>query len=278
MDRIFDRAFNRAHGVVAASVGMEQRDKPEQQQQQHSKLSEATAMTAEDAIEKIASAFKEGDFFRLLQLPGPQLNELGKATWSVSSSELSKAYRKLTILVHPDKNAGSAAPEAFERLKQAYNELKDPDRLAARLRTAEPGLLKAAERAAAAASMTERIEMNAAAEQRKAKIRQKEAQKFQEEIQEQMRRRQAGVVSKRQRAESSQYLKRTRSEQHPSYGGVPSNRSSREGHQQCTGSLKNKAEATSEKSSREGQPHSTSSSDEYVQPLAKKKRKQRNFM
>jgi hypothetical protein len=66
---------------------------------------------------------------RLLQLPGPQLNEMGKATWTVSSSELSRAYRKLSILVHPDKNPGSTAREAFEQLKQAYNELKDPDRL-----------------------------------------------------------------------------------------------------------------------------------------------------
>jgi len=48
------------------------------------------------------------------------------------------------------------------------------DAQAVRLRTAQPGLLKAAEKAAAAASMAERIELNAAAEQRKAKIRQEE--------------------------------------------------------------------------------------------------------
>jgi hypothetical protein len=45
---------------------------------------------------------------------------------------------------------------------------------AARLRDAEPALHKAAERAAAAASMSERVEMNAAAEERRARQRQEE--------------------------------------------------------------------------------------------------------
>lgn len=67
--------------------------------------------------------------FRLLQLPGPHLNELNKAEWPVSSSELSKAYRKLSILVHPDKAPRPEARQAFEQLKQAYNELKDADKL-----------------------------------------------------------------------------------------------------------------------------------------------------
>jgi hypothetical protein len=70
---------------------------------------------------------------RLLQLPGPQLNSLSKAEWAVSSSELSKAYRKLSILVHPDKMSGEKARQAFEQLKQAYNELRDPEKLVSRL-------------------------------------------------------------------------------------------------------------------------------------------------
>lgn len=66
---------------------------------------------------------------RLLQLPGPEINELGRAAWPVSSSELNKAYRKLSLLVHPDKAPGPEARQAFEQLKQAYNELKDTDKL-----------------------------------------------------------------------------------------------------------------------------------------------------
>lgn len=45
---------------------------------------------------------------------------------------------------------------------------------AARLREAEPALQKAAERAAAAASVTDKVGLNAAAEERKAKLRQQE--------------------------------------------------------------------------------------------------------
>lgn len=66
---------------------------------------------------------------RLLQLPGPALDDLGRAVWPVSSSDVSKAYRKLSLLVHPDKAPGPEARLAFEQLKQAYNELKDTDKL-----------------------------------------------------------------------------------------------------------------------------------------------------
>lgn len=45
---------------------------------------------------------------------------------------------------------------------------------AARLRDAEPALQKAAERAAAAASVTDKVGLNAATEERKAKLRQQE--------------------------------------------------------------------------------------------------------
>lgn len=66
---------------------------------------------------------------RLLQLPGPDLDDLRRAVWNVSSSELNKAYRKLSLLVHPDKMPGPEARQAFERLKEAYNVLKDTDKL-----------------------------------------------------------------------------------------------------------------------------------------------------
>jgi hypothetical protein len=45
---------------------------------------------------------------------------------------------------------------------------------AARLREAEPALQKAAERAAASASVVDKVGLNAAAEERKAKLRQQE--------------------------------------------------------------------------------------------------------
>jgi len=67
--------------------------------------------------------------YRLLQLPGPDLDDLGRAVWNVSSSELNKAYRKLSLLVHPDKMPGPEARQAFEQLKEAYNVLGDTDKL-----------------------------------------------------------------------------------------------------------------------------------------------------
>lgn len=40
-----------------------------------------------------------------------------------------RAYRKLSILVHPDKNPGDDARKAFEALNDAYRRLKDPSAL-----------------------------------------------------------------------------------------------------------------------------------------------------
>ena len=42
---------------------------------------------------------------------------------------MSRAYRKLSILVHPDKNPGQEARDAFEALNEAHRALKDRDKL-----------------------------------------------------------------------------------------------------------------------------------------------------
>ena len=66
---------------------------------------------------------------RLLELPPPEVDALGRPAWPVSGGEVSKAYRKLSVLVHPDKNPGEEARQAFEALNEAHRVLKDQNKL-----------------------------------------------------------------------------------------------------------------------------------------------------
>jgi hypothetical protein len=70
---------------------------------------------------------------RLLELPPPELDALGRPAWDVGPAAVSKAYRRLSVLVHPDKNPGDDARQAFEALNEAHRMLKDQGQLVSSL-------------------------------------------------------------------------------------------------------------------------------------------------
>src|SRR5437763_11628401 len=65
---------------------------------------------------------------------------LGVARTS-SDDEIKKAYRKLAMTYHPDRNNGSKeAEERFKEITEAYDVLRDPQKRAAFDRYGEAGL------------------------------------------------------------------------------------------------------------------------------------------
>lgn len=67
MDRLFERAFSKAHGAVQSVVGTED---PEAKQAAQQKSREdtlrrlTTPMSAADVVERMGLAFRDGDYFR----------------------------------------------------------------------------------------------------------------------------------------------------------------------------------------------------------------------
>src|SRR5581483_10807750 len=60
---------------------------------------------------------------------------------AASDDEIKKAYRKLAMTYHPDRNNGSKeAEERFKSITEAYDVLRDPQKRAAYDRYGEAGL------------------------------------------------------------------------------------------------------------------------------------------
>lgn len=192
---------------------------------------------------------------RLLGLPAVDVDALGRPTWQCTDADVSRAYRKLSLFVHPDKHGNSdneKAREAFERLNEAHRILRDPakraDELSQRLQDAKIRRAKAE----ANACLEERLALNAEkgnavsgaclASQRNlpifmkclvlpeisswmqaVQLRKEEEHLLSNKLQEQARRRQEENQAKRNRKNSSAKRKKCSSEEDapPPAGALP---------------------------------------------------------
>ena len=66
------------------------------------------------------------DYYEILQLPSPWSD----GAQSVSSKDIQKAYHRLALVYHPDKNHGNevVAAEGFKKVQEAYELLSDEDK------------------------------------------------------------------------------------------------------------------------------------------------------
>lgn len=80
------------------------------------------------AADQILKDYEAGDYFSCLSLPKPDCDDAGKPVWDVTDGQISKAFRKRSLAVHPDKNPSPEAKDAFEKLSDANRALRDPIR------------------------------------------------------------------------------------------------------------------------------------------------------
>ena len=78
------------------------------------------------AADHILRACATGDVFAALALPAPACDDAGRPVWDVTDKEMSKAFRKRSLAVHPDKNPAPEAKRAFDKLNDAIRVLRDP--------------------------------------------------------------------------------------------------------------------------------------------------------
>jgi hypothetical protein len=78
--------------------------------------------------EQILEAYKNQNYFKALAVPEPTADDIGDPIWPVTVAELSKAFRKRSLLTHPDKNPGDKkARDAFDVLSECHQKLKNEE-------------------------------------------------------------------------------------------------------------------------------------------------------
>ena len=75
---------------------------------------------------RVLAAYQRREYNMCLQLPPVYKNALGKAVWDVSDAQVTSAYKRLAVIIHPDKNVGmDGAVDAFRALHAAYKALRN---------------------------------------------------------------------------------------------------------------------------------------------------------
>ncbi|KAL8702029.1 MAG: hypothetical protein Q9201_004606 [Fulgogasparrea decipioides] len=82
------------------------------------------ALDALDALEKEASEFnKDAEIDRILKAFKLDAYAVLNLQPGVPDTQIKLQYRKLSLLIHPDKTSNPSAPDAFDRLKKAQTTL-----------------------------------------------------------------------------------------------------------------------------------------------------------
>ena len=75
---------------------------------------------------RVLAAYERREYNTCLQLPPVYKNALGKPVWDVSDAQVTSAYKRLAVIIHPDKNVGmDGAVDAFRALHAAYKALRN---------------------------------------------------------------------------------------------------------------------------------------------------------
>ncbi|KAL9011394.1 MAG: hypothetical protein Q9173_003755 [Seirophora scorigena] len=83
-------------------------------------------LDALDALEKEASEFnKDAEIDRILKAFKLDAYAVLNLQPGIPDTQIKLQYRKLSLLIHPDKTSNPLAPSAFDRLKKAATELQD---------------------------------------------------------------------------------------------------------------------------------------------------------
>ena len=81
----------------------------------------------EEGARGVLERARAGDPFGVLGLERPGRDALGRPRWAPGDADVSRAFRRAAVRVHPDKFPGSAlAAAAFDALNAAQAQLLDP--------------------------------------------------------------------------------------------------------------------------------------------------------
>lgn len=184
--RAFDRLFNEAQAkertVEEAYLASLPKVRTEADDEEDLRRA-AAPMTAADAIARTLLAWKDKDYFRLLRLDRPEADALGRPVWGGTDADVSRAYRRLSILVHPDKFVGDVAKQAeartaFEALNEAHRMLRNKSLMEQILaKEAEPARERRRKREAEA-TLEERVIMNSQHKEAKSALTEAEGEAF----------------------------------------------------------------------------------------------------